>query len=239
MNGNGSQILNLVRTICLGIQENRFPRGSRLPAERELSKNLDVSRSTLREALRILEVIGITHTKRGGGSYVGKEIHLTPLLSLLSPFLFDWDGYEVELVELRILLELAAVEEAAKNINWETARYLREPVRRMKLAVEKDDPGLCAETDIEFHERIFRTAQKPVMHKAAELITLLLEVSTSGARTAVMQRAEDPEILYRQHDKVLEALVAGDAERARMAMRTHLESVLNIYRKGPNAPDSQ
>ncbi|MBN2509019.1 MAG: FadR family transcriptional regulator [Spirochaetales bacterium] len=228
--------IDIIETILKGIKDGRFPKGKRLPAERELARELEVSRASLREALKILEVIGILETRRGGGSYIGKEINLFPLLSILSPFLFYWDGYEIELVELRILLELIAVEEAAKNINWETARYLREPVRQLRAAVEHNDSSLSASADIDFHERIFRIAQKPVLHKAAELITLLLEVSRRGARSSVIARADHPENLYREHDRIHEAIIAGDVKGARKAMKDHLESVLTIYRKASSIP---
>ena len=232
-----NQSVTIIETILKGVKDGKYPRGKRLPAERLLAKDFDVSRASLREALRILEVIGILETRRGGGSYIGKEINLLPLLTLLSPFLFSRDGYEIELVELRILLELIAVEEAAKNINWETARYLREPVRQLRAAVDHNDPALSASADIDFHERIFRIAEKPVLHKAAELITLLLEVSHRGARSAVIASAEHPENLYREHDRVHEAIIAGDVKGARRAMKEHLESVLAIYRSVPQLPE--
>lgn len=215
------QILEMIRTGELTV-------GEKLPPERELAEMFHVSRPSVREALRVMEVMGLLDRRPGGGSVV-TDLNIGELLNMLSPIFLKRGGLAIELVELRYLLETRAAELAARNITAEKAKALEECIVRMEAAGEAGDAESEARADIEFHETIFALTENYVLQEAARFVTSLLENSVRFGRRVILEGGYENRKLLEQHRRILVAISAGEPELARGAMETHMDLVFEYY----------
>ena len=220
----------IIAEVINSVRDQDFAPGDKLPPERDFAERLGVSRASVREGLRVMEIVGLIETRRGGGSYV-TELNIIPFLSTLAPLFVERKGLAFELLDLRFLLELKASELAAVKMTPIKASYLMEPIERMKRAVDEENADLGAKADMEFHERIFEIADHYVLQQSAEFVTTLLEISIKGRRHLVLERADNPVELYRQHKEIFDAISSGKPEEASGRMKEHLNLVLELYRR--------
>ncbi|QKJ88681.1 FadR family transcriptional regulator [Paramixta manurensis] len=221
------------------IEQGEFPPGSRLPAERELARQLQVSRASVREALIALEVVGLVDVKVGNGVVVkarptgsarqqpspnsGQEVDNELGIDIdfnaeLPPF---------SLLQARRLIEPEAAALAARNASEEHLTLIRaawEQNRADNLAGSHTHPG-----DRLFHIRI---AQASGNQTYAFIIAHLLG-HRYGTMFRMLQRRYTPQDMPHrseiEHLAILEALEARDARRARSAMKNHLDQVIAIF----------
>jgi GntR family transcriptional repressor for pyruvate dehydrogenase complex len=219
---------SIIEQFILFIVNDDLKAGDRLPAERELSLRFQVSRPSLREALRVLEAIGLVEIRPGGGTFVS-DLNITPFLSIIAPLFVRRKGYEVEFLELRIMLELKAAEMAARSLRTDKEALLLPPVLRMKDAFLSGDSENGVRADIEFHRAIFHIAESYLLQKAAEFVVATLEFSVSHSRKIILERAGSTEELYLQHQSIYEAIRDGDPDKAKALMESHLRYALGFY----------
>lgn len=207
----------LARKLIGELAGGRYKVGDRLPAERELSTEYEVSRPTVREAIIALEVQGLVEVRVGSGAYVkrlpGKE---------------DIPGFNVtafELTEARLLFESEAAALAATQISDEE---LDELARRVEdIALENQTPGGTEEADREFHLAIARATRNTAVFQTIEDLWKLRRTSPESALLHAKARFANIKPVVDEHSAILEALRKRDAKAARAAMRTHLSSVLD------------
>ncbi|WP_338470486.1 GntR family transcriptional regulator [Niallia sp. XMNu-256] len=101
---NSKVYLEIVKQLKGIIEQNRLNPGDRLPSERELSERLHVGRSSVREALRALELLGLIETKRGEGTYI-RNFRDHQLIPLLGTFILQEDKSKQDVVETKTLIE--------------------------------------------------------------------------------------------------------------------------------------
>src|SRR5215472_11778688 len=127
--------------------------GDRLPTEHELSEQLGVSRTVVREAVKVLVATGLVYTRRGSGLYVANKtsaLHMTVLDSLTPA-----DPTEViSLYEFRLMLELPAARLAAERITPHELRELREVVALNQRSAETQQRQQWSESDASFHRGV-------------------------------------------------------------------------------------
>lgn len=210
------------------IREDEIRVGEKLPPERELAEQFGVSRASMREALRVMETMGLLERKPGGGSIV-TDLNIGRFLNMLSPIFFKRGGLAIELVELRYLLETRAARLAAANISKEGAAELRSCAERMQEAHAKGDHEAESAVDIELHETLFRLTDNTVLVSAAKFVTDLLEHSVRFGRRVILEGGLNPDELLGQHLEIVDAVIAGDPPRAARAMGQHMQLVIDFY----------
>ena len=211
------------------IRDGSFKISQKLPSERILAEMLHVSRPSVREALRAMEIIGLIEIRPGDGTVI-TNLNIGPFINTIAPLFLKREGFEVELLEFRSMLEVKAVELASKHITPEKADQLHEQIKKMKQALDADDPDLGARADIEFHRLIFVLTDNIVLTKASECVVSILEISVRYARTLLLEDAANAEKLYREHSGIYKAIRDGSAERAKKHMEEHLNSVIEFYK---------
>ena len=209
--------------VKLIIQED-LKSGDRLPAERELAAKFHVSRPSLREALRVMEAIGLVEVRRGGGTFIS-DFNISPFLSVIAPLFMRKQGYEIEFLELRIMLELKGAELAARNPRKDKGDLLLPHVMRMKDA----DFTTGVSADIHFHRTIFQLSDSFFLQKTSELVESVLEYSVSHSRQIIIERVGSTVELYEQHRSIYQAVADSDAQQAKAAMESHLRYTLGFY----------
>src|SRR5258708_38327467 len=226
--GNKSALVDrVVHKIQEQILSERLAVGTRLPPEREFAEQLGVSRTVLREAVRVLSAKGLLETTHGVGTTV-RALTREEMVAPLNLFLRSW-GRDVSLNHLhqvRSLLEVENIGLAAEQATEEDIQYLRRILEEMEAA--KASPLLFAAKDSEFHTRLAETAHNP-------LLTLLLLDSIHdlmvGIRELVARESGLVERVMPAHIEMLDCIVMRDAKRARQAMRAHLLAALDVQKK--------
>jgi GntR family transcriptional repressor for pyruvate dehydrogenase complex len=207
---------DLARSLLAELAAGKFPVGSRLPAERELAQQYDVSRPTVREAIIALEVQGLVEVRVGSGAYV-----------LRLPGKDDIPGFNLtafELTEARLLFEGESAALAATQI---TEEELDEIARLVDdIARENLDPKGTDKADRAFHLAIARATRNGAIFDAIENLWNLRANSPESALLHTKARSANVKPVVAEHTAVLDALRAHDPAAARGAMRAHLSAVL-------------
>lgn len=193
--------------------------GDRLPPEKELSERLGLSRSSMREAVKALEVIRVLDVKRGDGTYV-TSLEPRLLLEAMS-FVVDLhaDASILELFAVRRLLEPAATALAASRITVDDVRGLRAQVNSVNdhTSVEQ-----LVDHDLDFHGAIVSLAGN------SYLSTLLESLSGATVRARVWRGLTQANAVARtleEHRAIVDALAIGDAPLAHALATVHISGV--------------
>jgi GntR family transcriptional regulator, transcriptional repressor for pyruvate dehydrogenase complex len=154
------------------IEEDGLRPGDRLPSERELSERLGAGRSSVREVLRSLELLGLISTRRGEGTYL-EPYYAHHMVDLLARFILQDDKSKQGLLEMRELLELGAIRLAfSKRVEQEVAS-LEKLLAEMKAAVEQNaNPSAHIE---QFHKRIIQMADNYLLKRIWVPITKFIQ----------------------------------------------------------------
>lgn len=214
---HGRLYLAIVEHLTQAIESGVYPVGGRLPSERELAEELGVSRPVVREAIIVLESRGLVQTRHGAGVFVqtaGEGVASAPADSDSGPF---------EVIEARRLLE---GEIAALATELVTDRQIAEMQRLIdRIGDVSLDEATREKADRAFHIALARVTDNDVLMSMVEKLwdmrfqSALCEYFFRRAREAGIEPPVD------EHQKVLDALKARDADAARAAMREHLARV--------------
>ena len=192
--------------------------GARLPKESELAAELGLSRNSLREAVRALSQLRVLEVRQGDGTYVSS---LEPGLLLESTGFISHlllGDTEIELYEVRRILEAAVASLAAGRIDAEEKAQLAESLERMREAGSVEE---LVEADVAFHAVIAKAAGNAV------LTSLLASLATRTMRTRLWHGRTADDALHEtreEHRHIYEAIIAGDPELARSAATAHIAS---------------
>lgn len=201
--------------IKISILSGQFKLGDKLPAERELAEQFQVSRVAIREALRMLENSGFICTKQGstGGAYVTDLTFEYLVNAFLDLFLADKISIP-ELHQVRLLIEPEVARLAALNITPEYAQRLQEALEQEELLVT------ALSTDVDIKQRVHFILAEMCGNRFFEALMKSLLKLTKKVIVAVNP---DPNYVHPtgMHCFVVEAVAAGNAEAAAEAMKKH------------------
>ena len=225
----GNALYKLVRTSRLyeqivqqieeSIVKGALKPGDQLPAERELAQRFGVSRTAVREAVKALREKGLVEAYSGKGTFItdGTTHAVRQSLDLLVK-IGQPEGSS-HLAEVRAILEPEIAALAALRIQEPELVTMREAVAVMDRAGQ--DPEAYIEADLDFHLALAEGADNPLILSLLDSIVGLLREQ----RLRIFQVPGGPERGQIHHKRILEAVEQHDAERARDAMRAHLEQV--------------
>ncbi len=196
--------------------------GDRLPTEHELSEQLGVSRTVVREAVKVLVATGLVYTRRGSGLYVANKASSLQMTVLDSLTPAD-PTQVVSLYEFRLMLEPAAAGLAAERITPHELRELREVVALNQRSAETQQRQQWSESDAAFHRVIAGATHNPFLASTIATTTRaqrwVFDIAAGRTQALLLTYSE-------QHAAILEAIQEGEPEVAAQAMQTHLEWAL-------------
>ena len=232
--GRTSRTDHVVSGIAQMILDGDLTPGDRLPVEKDLAARFEVSRGSLREAVRALAVLGVVQSRQGDGTYVTS---LDPAL-LVGPLglvvELQGAGHALHVHTVRRLLEAEAAGLAATR-----GDAAADDVARAHAALSASgqildgsggtvlDHGALLEADIAFHRAIATAAGNPV------LAALIEALAGRTARHRLWRGTTDAgadQRTQREHEATLDAVSDGDPERARVRMSAHLLEVEDFLR---------
>lgn len=209
------QILDLITD---SIVNKELKLGDRLPPERQWAEQLGVSRATVREAIRALEMFGLVSCRQGEGNFVSDNLK-TALTQPLSLLFWLHDGDDMDIHDFRQALEIQAAQLAAERATEEDVAELREIEEAM--AGEKDNQE-AANLDKQFHDTIGRISRNCLIRNTMGSAAGLMELVIREARTAILEREQDLDVINFQHHQILEAIAAHDSRLASKRMLEHM-----------------
>lgn len=232
--GNISQLVNrLTMYFADEILEGRLKRGDQIESDRELAKKLSVGRSAVREALKVLDVLGMIDIRLGQGTYItSRETNFFSVPLSWSLFL---DGAQVKsILQVRGALELRAVQLAARCEDKNKLDKLTDIYYRMQKTFQesKDTDNLqhalqeTLNADIEFHTCIAECSGNPIILSMLTTIrNFLKRVSGTG-----MVDAEQLQAVVEEHQKLYGAIISGNVDAATQTMMKHLAASMARYK---------
>ena len=149
----------IIDFIITSVSTGKYPLGSKLPSEYELMEDLKVSRNSLREALKILDSMGVIEIKRGNGTYVRSQIDPSPFDKMIYSMIFDISQVD-ELIELRRILDRSMIRLAMKNIDANGLDELE-----MNLSIINKEAAKAAHLDYEFHMIILKNVNNVFLQR--------------------------------------------------------------------------
>jgi DNA-binding FadR family transcriptional regulator len=209
---------SVVDAIQSMIIQRKLQSGDALPSERELAAMLSVSRNVLRESLGILGQRGLTTSRHGNGTFVSEPSGEQARAAL--QLLLEMESVElVELCDARLLIEPELAARAAERITPEGQSQLRAAFGALEVA--SDDPEAHVQADLTFHSAIAELSNHTVLRA---LVDAVREPVTRGMifGTSVPRAIDFSDV---QHASIMEAILDGDADRARSEMSQHLTYV--------------
>jgi DNA-binding FadR family transcriptional regulator len=212
--------LELVQTLGERIRDGRLATGDKLPTEAAVMAEFGVSRTVVREAISKLQAAGLVETRHGIGTFVvgvgdagGFRIAPEQMATLRDV---------IAVLELRIGIETEGAALAAQRRTDEDLAQMRVALDAVQAAVDAGKDAVGA--DFQFHSAIARATQNP--HFAELIATLgariIPRARLEGEDTMTDERRAYLKRVNAEHENILDAIAAGDADGARAAMRTHL-----------------
>ncbi len=204
------------------IRDENMRAGQRLPAERELSAKLSVSRASLREALIALELGGFVEVRGGSGVYVSEQATADADVAEVGPGPF-------EVLAARRLIESEIAALAAKNATDAQIDAIMKAVVEMER--HHEDRASNEQADRNFHLAIARATGNSAMVGVIEY--LWAQRGSLWHKLKEHFQTEELRLLtLTDHRKILEAIASHDVVAARLAMRAHLERVTRTFSRG-------
>lgn len=205
--------------------------GTKLPSERELAANFGVARSSLRQALKVLEIMGVITQKVGDGSYLNKDA--SSVLAVPMEFLFLLDDTSLqELTEMRLMMEPTLAAKAAERATSQHIALLKQSITDLEHS--KQDRVRLVASDILFHRAIFQASGNRLagrlfytIHRA--MLNMIM----------VTSQLVDLEHTLHFHQPILSAIEHRNPELAKRLMTDHLNDARDLLLNSSNQEKSR
>jgi GntR family transcriptional regulator, transcriptional repressor for pyruvate dehydrogenase complex len=195
--------------------------GDKLPSERELAETLAVSRSSIRDAIRSLELMGMVEPRQGAGTIV-RELTPNSVANPLANALKRKEELMGELLDFRRILEPPLAARAATHASAEEIAEMQDILERQEVKLRKGESTILE--DSEFHYAVAMASGNSVVLKVLDILMDLLRET----RERSLQVAGRPQKSLAGHRRIFTAIKRHDAEGAKTAMRRHIEDVEEI-----------
>jgi GntR family transcriptional regulator, transcriptional repressor for pyruvate dehydrogenase complex len=209
----------IVEQIEDSILKGTLKPGDQLPAERELAQRFGVSRTAVREAVKALREKGLVEAYSGRGTFITDGTSQAIRQSIDLMVKFGRPNSSMHLAELRSILEPEIAALAATRAEEQYITAMQEAYEVMDRS--REDPAGYIEADLDFHLAMAEAAGNPLILSLIDSIVDLLREQ----RVRIFQVEGGPERGQFHHRQILDAMIQRDAEKARAAMRAHLQQV--------------
>jgi DNA-binding FadR family transcriptional regulator len=212
----------IVEQIRRAVLTGKLKTGNKLPTEKELMKSFGVSRATLREAMRSLEILGLVETRKGpsGGLFI-TEVDKKRVTDFFSNFLHFKNISVKELFDVRMMLETYIVENASRNIKKESLKRLAENIEENEKIIRDNNLFETMKLEGEFHRIIADVIGNPILVFLRDFVGNVL----INAREILSPGEDFSFKVLRSHKVIYNALVEGNSIKARKGMEKHVNEV--------------
>lgn len=210
------QVIDQIKNM---IVDGTLKKGDKLPSERELVQELQVSRTSIREALRALEIIGLVECRQGEGNYIKQSFESSLFEPLSIMFMLQESSME-EVLDLRKIIEVETAALAARQISDEEIENLSQLINKLK---DTYDEETGVQIDKEFHYEIAKASKNYLILNILITVSSLIDNFIKDARSKILEEEKNKSALIAQHENIFLGLLHHDPKEAADAMRQHLE----------------
>jgi GntR family transcriptional repressor for pyruvate dehydrogenase complex len=206
------QILERIKTALL---RGELKPGDYLPSETELTQSLGIGKSSVREAIKMLQAIGVVEVKRGRGTVIRRE----PGDPLVDPMAFGMilaRGVTRDVLEFRRMFEPAYTIQAMGKATPEDHACIQQAISDMEIAIV--DGEQTSHHDIAFHRAILHATQNPMTIRVGETLLQLIEAALETSMQTL------PDVALKDHKNIYAAFKAGDAQGVHSAIEQSSQS---------------
>jgi GntR family transcriptional regulator, transcriptional repressor for pyruvate dehydrogenase complex len=234
--GRRTLVDHLVDGLLDDILDGRLKPHDALPPESDIAKIYDVSRLTVREALKALRAQNILYVKAGRGTFVNPAENWTGLDAIIKAASHGNADDQVSrgLIEVRRMVETGASALAAKRHSPEHIESMRQAIAAMKRFHESGDLDGFVAADIEFHDAVLKASGNPFVR--ALLAQLGQSLYRARRETSAVPEIQAHAIVF--HQRVLDSILTGDPELARRVMDEHMDQTFEDYERYIHGPQS-
>lgn len=200
--------------------------GEKMMPERELAAAMDVSRTTVRDAINKLVAMGLIEQKQGQGTFVSTPDNQST--SFLAEAMKSENATLVDLLEVRMGLECNTAALAARRATEQDLQFMQEHISEMDKAVKAGRLG--SQADVAFHMSITYASQNPVQ---VFVMKRFYDFLFLGIKENLQYLYEDPaniESIISQHKQIFEAIQSRNPEQAFATMQRHIRFVVDFIR---------
>jgi GntR family transcriptional regulator, transcriptional repressor for pyruvate dehydrogenase complex len=213
------------------IKQGRLMPGDKLPTEARLVEQFEVSRTVVREAVSRLKSLGLVDSRQGSGVFVSQKLPFAPLHFEVRQAASQ--EAVVQMVEVRRALEAEVAALAAERRSADDIRAIQQAVKALNAAVETGGNGVAE--DVKFHRAIADATRNPFLIQTLEYLGQFLHGATQVTRANEARRVDFAAEVQTEHQAILQAVEAGDAEAARQAAAAHMgNAIVRIQRAPPD-----
>ena len=218
MNTNEKSSDKVIEYVETRILAGKLTAGDRLPAERELAQMLNVSRTAVREGIRLLEVIGIVESRRGSGNYIAQRVDQTLEQVLTMMYALDDMRYD-EIREFRYAVERQALVLAVRNADAGGKRALQRHLDGLLHAETEEEQ---AESDRMLHLTLVQMSGNRLVIANYVALNRIIDRFIRDVRRKIRDESdEDFQAIQTVHSQLVEAVLSGDLEMGREALDRH------------------
>ena len=218
---SGKAYERVIAYIKQQILAGNLQQGSKLPPERELADMLGVSRNSVREALRILEMLGTVTSVQGAGNYISGNFQRSLFQSLSLMFLLQQVSYR-QLSELRRGLEEEAIFLAADHITSQQLRSLEAIVSAMAASQDEEENAIL---DKKMHYVIALASGNRLIFSILQALSDVMDLFIKDMRKSISRTDMEKRRLQRIHENMVVCLKNRDRSGACRAMSDHFEII--------------
>ncbi len=209
------------------IFQRSIKKGDKLPTERALAEQLGVSRTSVREALRALEVIGLIESRQGAGNYIKSDFQGGLFQPLSTMFILN-EGKTRDIMEFREMLEIQMVTLAAERAEDHDIKELQEILKELKASEEE---WKSTWLDKQFHYNIAKASDNILIINILQVLSQLIDEFIKDARKSIFEAEHTWSNLIIHHERILEAIENKDVDGAYKAMKGHFDLIREHFKE--------
>lgn len=198
------------------IRSGELTIGGKLPAERELSEILGISRNSVREAIRTLDIMGVISSQQGAGNFLTGNFENNLVESLSMMFLLHQIDYK-QVSQLRRALEMEALMLAIDNITEEEIQILKQVISQLENETEANNVVL----DKKMHYTIALASKNALIINILEALSEVLDKFIGDLRREILSQEDSRKLLREAHNGMIESLITKDKSLAYESINKH------------------
>ena len=218
---------SIVERIKSDILKGTLKPGDRLPPERELARRYCASRTSIREALKTLEILGVTESIQGSGNYITGNHHKSLTESMSMMFLLQKID-SLQISQLREALETKAALLAVENITDSQIEHMEGLVAQMALNVNEEHNVAL---DKELHYTLAQASGNPIIIQVLDALSELINIYIKDRRKEILSDSQNVTRLQSIHEDIVKGLRKRDSQATYKAVNEHF-SLISEYIKG-------
>lgn len=219
--GRSKTYETIINQVKADIIAGKLSAGVKLPPEREMAKKYGVSRTSVREALRTLEILGVVQSIQGSGNFIAADVEKSMIESMSMMFLLQQVD-AVQINQLREALEMKAVLLAVEHISDEEIDEIEEIVNKMS---ESTDEKYTSQLDKSLHYALAAASKNIVIVQILEVLSVIIETHIEHRRSEILTDPRNRKRLQEIHENVVKGIRQRDSGMALDAMTEHFKII--------------